>query len=238
MATSKSDRCDPLMAARILATILLRANAKGQLNFMSNEIEKVFGERLHENILDDYLEYFKSQRLFQLDWCDRSCRHEEDVHCYRVEIWDEAKDYFLQVSIPKIQKKISDLNSEISRLESEKEQLLTFDPNNLSVKIAETRIGIQSIQTEVESSELLSTLEKPLEELLDYINRIEKVNNVYSEIYLNIIKPIKKESEAGIRVTAKWAIIAIFAAAIITHGGILLKFFLNSLYWFLSFFNQ
>ncbi|HHT9119106.1 MAG TPA: hypothetical protein ACFYD3_00990 [Candidatus Hypogeohydataceae bacterium YC41] len=94
--------------------------------------------------------------------------------------------------------------------------MLTFNPDALLTQITQTNRIIHDIKKEVETNEMLSPLRKPLEEMQDYVSRTEIVTNVYSDIYLQIIKPIQMASQAGVRATAKWAIISIVLATTIS----------------------
>lgn len=99
-------------------------------------------------------------------------------------------------------------------IKAEKKRLLTFEPDTLLIQFAQTKERIIDIEKQIGKNKVLLPLKSPLEELLGSINSIERVTKVYSDVYLQIIKPIQIESKKGMKTTVTWAIISILLATI------------------------
>lgn len=108
------------------------------------------------------------------------------------------------------------LEREVLYLENKLEDLIGFDPN-------EVKSNISKAQYDIDSVKKIAKENKHLKSLVDEISQIEKnfqsvqvVANNYDEVYKNIIKPIQKESEQGVRQTVKWAIISIVVSTFLS----------------------
>lgn len=130
-------------------------------------------------------------------------------------IKNETKEYFKQLIIQQQDQKI-ELKKEIENLSTRINEILTFDPNKLSNEIKKSQTNIDSIKNQIISNPLLRPLEPQLEEIDKNLKSVIKVTEDYEEVYKNIILPVKKEGEAGIKQTVKWAIISIIISSIIS----------------------
>lgn len=212
MKVNKLDNRDPSVVGYIgyiLATILLKVNDQGELRFHEDETLDIFGTDTDLCLVMNYLKHLSSQDILHFEsYYEFGGSGLAGMH-YTIKINSRTRDYFLGNIFPSIPQ-------QIENLKAERELLLTFDPDKLSNEITETKNGIQDIENQVATNKVLSSLNNPLKELLDYVNRIERVTNIYSDIFLHIIKPIQRESKAGIRATAIWAIISILITMIIS----------------------
>ncbi|MGE8623868.1 hypothetical protein [Acinetobacter schindleri] len=108
------------------------------------------------------------------------------------------------------------LEREVLLLENKLQDLLGFDPN-------EVKSNISKAQYDIDNAKKIAKENKILEPLIDQISQIEKnfksvqvVANNYDEVYKNIIKPIQREGEQGVRQTVKWAIISIIVSTVLS----------------------
>lgn len=108
------------------------------------------------------------------------------------------------------------LESEVLLLENKLQDLLGFDPN-------EVKSNISKAQYDIDNAKKIAKENKILEPLIEQISQIEKnfksvqvVANNYDEVYKNIIKPIQREGEQGVRQTVKWAIISIVVSTVLS----------------------
>jgi hypothetical protein len=63
---------------------------------------------------------------------------------------------------------------------------------------------------------MLASLEKPVSEYTKYLEKIHGINEIYNDVYLNIVKPVKEEGTKGINATALWGILSIVIATLIS----------------------
>lgn len=108
------------------------------------------------------------------------------------------------------------LEREVLFLENKLRDLIGFDPN-------EVKSNISKAQYDIDNVKKIAKENKHLKSLADEISKIEKnfqsvlvVANNYDEVYKNIIKPIQKEGEQGVRQTVKWAIISIVVSTLLS----------------------
>ncbi|MDM1280647.1 hypothetical protein [Acinetobacter indicus] len=135
-----------------------------------------------------------------------------------------GEDGFKPITLMGITEKTHDYLSELMRilerevlfLESKLRDLIGFDPN-------EVKSNISKAQYDIDNVKKIAKENKHLEFLVDEISKIEKnfqsvqvVANNYDEVYKNIIKPIQKEGEQGVRQTVKWAIISIVVSTLVS----------------------
>ncbi|MFA3632898.1 hypothetical protein KWD68_01110 [Acinetobacter baumannii] len=108
--------------------------------------------------------------------------------------------------------------AEIEVIETEKvlKDLLTFDPDILIQNIEKAQNNLNSAKKEAENNELLKPILKPIKQIEEHFKSVAAVSRIYDDVYKNIIRPIQKEGEAGVKQTVKWAIISIIASTILS----------------------
>ena len=65
-------------------------------------------------------------------------------------------------------------------------------------------------------NDLLKPILRPIEQIESQFKSVEAVSRIYDDVYKNIIRPIQKEGEAGVKQTVKWAIISIVASTLLS----------------------
>ncbi|MFV5439474.1 hypothetical protein VXP84_07355 [Acinetobacter oleivorans] len=105
---------------------------------------------------------------------------------------------------------------EVIETETVLKDLLTFDPDVLTQNIEKAQNNLTSAKKEAENNELLKPILKPIEQIEKHFKSVAAVSQIYDDVYKNIIRPIQKEGEAGVKQTVKWAIISIIVSTILS----------------------
>lgn len=105
---------------------------------------------------------------------------------------------------------------EVIETETVLKDLLTFDPDILIQNIEKAQNNLNSAKKEAENNELLKPILKPIKQIEEHFKSVAAVSRIYDDVYKNIIRPIQKEGEAGVKQTVKWAIISIIASTILS----------------------
>ncbi len=101
------------------------------------------------------------------------------------------------------------VESEYHTLEQRITEILTFNPNQLSKKISDTKIKLEEVESLIKDNELLRPIESPLREIQKHFNSVSIVSSRYEDIYKNIIRPVQQEGRSGVKATVHWAVISI-----------------------------
>ena len=94
--------------------------------------------------------------------------------------------------------------------------LLTFDPEKLIKNIEKAQKDLNSAKEKALENDLLKPILRPIEQIESQFKSVEAVSRIYDDVYKNIIRPIQKEGEAGVKQTVKWAIISIVASTLLS----------------------
>lgn len=170
-------------------------------NDMWEELNKIFS---NPNLLD--------KRMYELD--------EDGVIFYR-EIGEEG---FAPIIVASINGKthlflsnlIEKTESEVKSLEDTVKELLTFDPELLTKNIEKAQKDLEKAKNQALENKLLEPILEPIKQIESQFNSVEAVSRIYDDVYKNIIRPIQKEGEAGVKQTVKWAIISIVASTLLS----------------------
>lgn len=108
------------------------------------------------------------------------------------------------------------LLSKINDLEGEIESIYKFNPQKLNENIEKTNKSAEHLLRTIQQDENLKSLENPIKEYRDHLDRICNINKSYQNIFTHIVRPIQEEGERGVKATAKWAIVSVVAASIIS----------------------
>lgn len=104
---------------------------------------------------------------------------------------------------------VETVESEYHSLEQRITEILTFNPNQLSKKISDTKKKLDEVESLIKSNELLRPMESPLREIQKHFNSVSIVSSGYEDIYKNIIRPVQEEGRSGVKATVRWAVISI-----------------------------
>lgn len=104
---------------------------------------------------------------------------------------------------------IESFESEYYSLEQRITEILTFNPNQLSKKILDTKKKLDEVESLIKGNELLKPMEAPLREIQQHFKSVSVVSSGYEDIYKNIIRPVQEEGRSGVKATVRWAVISI-----------------------------
>jgi hypothetical protein len=104
---------------------------------------------------------------------------------------------------------VESVEVEYHSLEQRITEILTFNPNQLSKKISDTKKKLDEVEYLIEGNELLKPMRLPLREIQTHFKSVSTVSNGYEDIYKNIIRPVQEEGRSGVRATVRWAVISI-----------------------------
>lgn len=101
------------------------------------------------------------------------------------------------------------IECEYNSLEQRITEIFTFNPSQLSKRIADTKQKLDEVERHIKANELLKPMEAPLREIQHHFKSVSTVSNGYEDIYKNIIRPVQEEGRSGVKATVKWAVISI-----------------------------
>lgn len=189
---------------RLLQILIKYADEKNSVDVDENlwgELNKIFS---NDNLLECKLYQFNQEKVIYFEMVG----DDGFKPLILMGITEKTHDYLSELTIT--------LESEVLLLENKIQDLIGFDPN-------EVKSNISKAQYDIDSVKKIAKENKHLKSLVDEISQIEKnfqsvqvVANNYDEVYKNIIKPIQKESEQGVRQTVKWAIISIVVSTLLS----------------------
>lgn len=128
---------------------------------------------------------------------------------------NETKEY-LKALITTQHSQLENSINEINDLNKRITEILTFNPNKLSSEISKSKNDLENLKKQLTTNPLFSTLKLQIDEIEKNLNSVDKVASNYEDVYKNIILPVKKEGESGVKQTVKWAIISIVISSIIS----------------------
>lgn len=203
---------NPITKLKVLATILTLADKDGNFNFQENDLTDLFGLDLGGLEIEAFLHDLSSQEIISF-----TCGGEDG---FAANFWgtisDKTREYYLTAGFADLFKMKEVLKAEIEALKKEKEEILSFDIDRMSNEISKARIQANKVYGGIKEDEMLNSLQKPLENFISYLDEINNINESYLKIYKNIIKPIQKEGQRGIKTTVKWAVLTIIVSTIIS----------------------
>jgi hypothetical protein len=170
-------------------------------NSMWLELNKIFP---NGNLLDKH--------LYELD--EKGIIYYEEI----------GEDGFAPIILGRIKKEthsyltqlIEKTEIEVINTENMIKDLLTFDPEKLIKNIEKAQKDLNSAKEKALENDLLKPILRPIEQIESQFKSVEAVSRIYDDVYKNIIRPIQKEGEAGVKQTVKWAIISIVASTLLS----------------------
>lgn len=192
----------PLLKAKILTVLLKIADAKGDINYNSDEAQLLW------DIKD-----FDEDRLWELNQSGAIYFEQIGEDGFRpitmCSIKPETYDHLLNA--------LAQVTNDQNLLNKRVTTLLNHDPNKLMEEIVKTQNHIQEAKEKIQKNELLKPLEKPLIDIEEHFNSISKVAENYDDVYKNILRPVQEEGKSGVKATVRWAIISIVASWILSN---------------------
>lgn len=104
---------------------------------------------------------------------------------------------------------LSTIESETKELERHLKDLLTFDPEQLTTEIEKAQRQLVEAKTAAAANEMLKPILKPIGEIERHFASVVEVSRSYDSVYKNIIRPVQREGQEGVKATVRWAIISI-----------------------------
>ena len=187
---------------RLLQTLIKYSDSNSSIDTKNNEMWKELNKIFSNgNLLD--------QRLYELN--------SEGIIYY-------GEDGFAPIILVGIKKEthlfltqlIEKTEIEVINIEQIIKDLLTFDPELLTQNIEKAQKDLNHAKKQALSNEILKPILKPIEQIENQLKSVVAVSKVYDDVYKNIIKPIQKEGEAGVKQTVRWAIISIVASTFLS----------------------
>ena len=108
------------------------------------------------------------------------------------------------------------IDTELTSLRGDLKDILTFDPHQLSEELMGAQLQIKNVKKEALKSDLLKPLLRPLEQIEGQLGSVNTVASNYIDVYKNIIRPVQKEGESGIKATVRWAVFSILASTFLS----------------------
>lgn len=190
---------------RLLQTLIKYSDSNSSIDTKNNEVWKELNKIFpNGNLLD--------QRLYELD--------REGIIYYE----EIGEDGFAPIVLAGIKKEthlfltqlIEKTEIEVINIEQMIKDLLTFDPELLTQNIEKAQKDLNHAKKQALSNEILKPILKPIAQIENQFKSVVAVSRVYDDVYKNIIKPIQKEGEAGVKQTVRWAIISIVASTFLS----------------------
>lgn len=104
---------------------------------------------------------------------------------------------------------ISTIEAETIELEKHIKEILTFDPEQMTAEIEKAQRQLVEAKTAATANEMLKPILKPIGEIERHFASVVEVSKSYDNVYKNIIRPVQREGQEGVRATVRWAIISI-----------------------------
>lgn len=192
----------PLLKAKILTVLLKIADAKGDIDYNSDEAQLLWD-----------IKGFDEDRLWELNQSGAIYFEKIGEDGFRpitmCGIKPETYDHILNA--------LAQFTNDQNLLNERVTTLLNHDPNKLMGEIAKTQNHIQEAKEKIHKNELLKSLERPLIDIEEHFNSIRKVAENYDDVYKNILRPVQEEGKSGVKATVRWAIISIVASWILSN---------------------
>lgn len=192
----------PLLKAKILTVLLKIADAKGDIDYNSDEAQLLWD-----------IKGFDEDRLWELNQSGAIYFEQIGEDGFRpitmCGIKPETYDHLLNA--------LAQFTNDQNLLNERVTTLLNHDPNKLMGEIAKTQNHIQEAKEKIQKNELLKSLERPLIDIEEHFNSIRKVAENYDDVYKNILRPVQEEGKSGVKATVRWAIISIVASWILSN---------------------
>ena len=187
---------------RLLQTLIKYSDSNSSIDTKNNEMWKELNKIFSNgNLLD--------QRLYELN-SEGIIYYEEDGFAPIILVGIKKETHLFLTQL------IEKTEIEVINIEQIIKDLLTFDPELLTQNIEKAQKDLNHAKKQALSNEILKPILKPIEQIENQLKSVVAVSKVYDDVYKNIIKPIQKEGEAGVKQTVRWAIISIVASTFLS----------------------
>lgn len=212
MALQKKLEENFILQQKILYSLIINADSEGKVDFNASEIAEIFGFDINDYDLELFLTKLADKEILALN----SGGEDGFAINFFVTVTEKTKEYFYSKGFDKIENELAIITKKMGIEEKEKNKILSFNPRKLSNEIVDAEKDAAKIQNAIKKNQLLKGLSTPISNFQQYLQDVKKVNDNYSQVYTNIIKPIQVESESGVKATVRWAIISIIASTLIS----------------------
>ncbi len=195
----------------LIANLLNAADQKNNVDFSNKDIWKSFFLSEDTKIHEDYFLELNEKGIIDYE----EIGEDGFAPIIMCSVKNETREYlkkliiFQQIQTQKSTDEINDLNKRI-------EEILTFNPNKLSSEISKSKYDLERLKEQLSTNPLFNSLKPQIDEIEKNLISVDKVATNYEDVYKNIILPVKKEGESGVKQTVKWAIISIVISSIIS----------------------
>ncbi len=101
-------------------------------------------------------------------------------------------------------------------IKEREQRVFGFSSDDIGAELNQAMEQLATIENNIVDANLLQALQPKVKEIKASIDSLRRVTNVYDDIHRNVIVPLKEESEKGVRVTTRWAILSILITLLIT----------------------
>lgn len=194
-----------LKEIRLLQILIKYADESKSINAdddnLWNDLNKIFN---NSNMLESKLYEFNEKKIIDFEMIGEY----GFKPIILIRIRGSTHDYFSKL--------MEVFEVEVLLLENKLQDLIGFDPNEVKSNISKAQHDIDNAKKIAKDNKILEPLIEQISEIEKNFKSIQVVANNYDEVYKNIIKPIQKEGEQGVRQTVKWAIISIVVSTILS----------------------
>lgn len=111
---------------------------------------------------------------------------------------------------------LSTIEVETRELERHLNEILTFDPEQMTAEIERAQRQLVEARAAAAANELLKPILEPISEIERHFASVVEVSRAYDNVYKNIIRPVQREGQEGVKATVRWAIIGIVVSTLLS----------------------
>jgi len=194
-------------------TSILKHQEKGELALSDNSFHDVFPKGQNISETENFLRSLIKPHILNLEiYAEDGYDAEWSIKILNM----KALISYLENAIKTKNDEIKSKDDKIQTLIKEKNDILSYNPETINESICKAQDNIKAIKDAIANTDLLASLLPTINQTEEYIKSVSEINNNYVSIYKNIILPIQKEGESGVKATVKWAIISIILSTIIS----------------------
>ena len=190
--------------ARLLASFILHSNEKGEIKNERALFEEIGPLFSNGNVLEEHLYELSKEGIV-----------------YFEQIGEDGFAPIVMVGRTKhtadhLVKLIEEIDDDLHDLRRRLSDILTFDPERLKAEVTGAETLLKDARKTAEANELLRPLLSQISSIESHFHGVAVVAEKYEDVYKNIIRPVQREGESGVKATVRWAIISIVASTAIS----------------------